>query len=201
MIYGYIRVSTDKQTFENQKFEIERYARAHQLEIDTWIEETVSGASDLKKRKLGKLMRRLKKGDTLVCTELSRLGRNLYDIMDILNALMKKQVNLWTIKENYRLGNDLNSKVLAFAFGLAAEIERQLISQRTKEALARKRAEGVRLGRPPGKLSAKLKLSGKEQQIRQMLAEGFSYNQIAKKLKVHRHTVSLFVKRVILAGT
>lgn len=196
MIYGYIRVSTDKQTVENQKFEIEHFCRANHLKVDYWIEETVSGKKEVRKRRLGKLLKRVRKGDIIITSELSRLGRNLYMIMEILNALMKKEVQLWTVKENYRLGDDLSSKVLAFAFGLAAEIERQLISQRTKEALARKRAEGVRLGRPPGKLSAKLKLSDKEQQIRQMLDEGYSYNKIAKKLRVHRHTVSLFVKRM-----
>jgi len=196
MIYGYIRVSTDKQTVENQKFEIEHFCRANHLKVDYWIEETVSGKKEVRKRRLGKLLKRVRKGDIIITSELSRLGRNLYMIMEILNALMKKEVQLWTVKENYRLGDDLSSKVLAFAFGLAAEIERQLISQRTKEALARKRAEGVRLGRPPGRLSSKLKLSEKEAKIRRMLDEGYSYNKIAKKLRVHRHTVSLFVKRM-----
>ena len=194
MIYGYIRVSTDKQTVENQRFEIERFCEQKNIKIDKWIEETVSSSKQLQKRKLGKLIKKMKKADILICSELSRLGRNLLMIMGILNDCMGKQVEIWTIKDNYRLGDDISSKVLAFAFGLAAEIERNLISQRTIEALARKRACGVILGRPRGSKSSKKKLSGKEELIIKMRQEGYSYRLIAKKLKVHRLTVSSFYK-------
>ena len=142
MIYGYIRVSTDKQTVENQRFEITRFCESRDLKIDLWIEETISGAKEPEKRKLGKLLARMEKGDILICAELSRLGRNLFMIMGILNQCMRQEIQVWTIKDNYRLGADISSKVLAFAFGLSAEIERNLISQRTKEALARKTQSG-----------------------------------------------------------
>src|ERR1035437_7756472 len=155
MIYGYIRVSTDKQTVENQRFEINRFCIQHEFVVDKWIDETISGTKRVEERLLGKLLKKMKKDDILICSELSRLGRNLMMIMSILNYCMQKDVKVWTIKDNYRLGNDINSKVLAFAFGLASEIERNLISQRTKEALARKKAEGVILGRPIGRKSSK----------------------------------------------
>ena len=132
MVYGYIRVSTDKQTVENQRFEINNFCERNNIQIDQWFEETISGTKEPEKRALGKLLRKLKKDDILICSELSRLGRSLFMIMDVLSACMKKEIRLWTIKDNYRLGNDISSKVLAFAFGLSAEIERNLISQRTK---------------------------------------------------------------------
>ena len=162
MIYGYIRVSTDKQTVENQRFEILTFAKRENLQIDGWVEETVSGTKDPSKRNLGPLLNDLRSGDLLICAELSRLGRSLFMILDVLNQCMKKNVRVWTIKDNYRLGDDISSKVLAFAFGLSAEIERNLISQRTKEALARKKAEGVVLGRPKGSHNAFVKLSGQD---------------------------------------
>ncbi len=193
MIYGYIRVSTDKQTVENQRFEVVEFCKQKEIIVDKWIEETISGTKELNHRRLGKLVRKMKSGDILICTELSRLGRNLLMIMSILNDCMQKDVRIWTIKDNFRLGDDISSKVLAFAFGLAAEIERNLISQRTKEALARKKAEGVILGRPKGKKSSKKKLTGKEKQIKEMLEAGISYSAIARYLKVHRLTVSNFV--------
>src|SRR5690554_3865839 len=162
MIYGYIRVSTDKQTVENQRFEINHFCEKQNIIVSRWIEETISGSKQVDDRKLGKLLKKMKKDDILICSELSRLGRNLLMIMGVLNECMNRDIQVWTIKDNYRLGSDINSKVLAFAFGLSAEIERNLISQRTKEALARKRAEGVILGRPVGSKSAKTKLTGKE---------------------------------------
>lgn len=148
MTYGYIRVSSDKQTVENQRFEINNFCERQKMKIDGWIEETISGTKNYNKRELGKLLKRVQKDDLIICAELSRLGRNLFMIMEILNICMTKECRVWTIKDNYRLGEDIQSKVLAFAFGLSAEIERNLISQRTKEALARKRAEGVVLGLP-----------------------------------------------------
>lgn len=129
----------------------------------------------------------------IVCAELSRLGRTLFMIMDILNWCMKRECRVWTIKDNYRLGDDIQSKVLAFAFGLSAEIERNLISQRTKEALARRRAEGVVLGRPKGRKSARVKLTGREVEIERLAAKGISYSKMARKLKVHRITLSKFM--------
>lgn len=148
MVYGYIRVSTDKQTVENQRYEIVNFAKRENLGDVQWIEETISGAKDYRKRKLGGLLRRLRSGDLLICTEISRLGRSLFMVIDILNWCLKHKVRVWTIKDGFRLDDDLMSKVLAFAFGLSAEIERKLLSQRVKESLARLKSEGRRLGRP-----------------------------------------------------
>ncbi len=194
MIYGYIRVSTDVQNSENQRFEINRFCELKELVVHKWIEETISGTKKVEERRLGKLLKRMKKDDILICSELSRLGRNLLMIMGVLNECMENDIQVWTIKDNYRLGNDINSKVLAFAFGLSAEIERSLISQRTKEALARKRAEGVILGRPKGSRSKRTKLSGQEKRIQDLLDKKVSYSAIARILSVNRLTVSKFVK-------
>lgn len=200
MNYGYIRVSSDKQTVENQRFEIENFCRNENICIDGWIEETVSGTKNYDKRELGSLLEMVKKGDLIICSELSRLGRNLFMIMEILNHCMDKECRVWTIKDAYRLGDDIQSKVLAFAFGLSAEIERNLISQRTKEALARKKAEGIILGRPKGRKSSKVKLSGKEEIIRELRANGVSISEIARIYKVNRNTVSNFIKYHIEVG-
>lgn len=196
MTYGYIRVSSDKQTVENQRFEIENFCRRNSINIDGWIEETISGTKDFGKRRLGGLLKKVRKGDIIVCSELSRLGRNLFMIMEILNICMNKECKVWTVKDNYRLGEDIQSKVLAFAFGLSAEIERNLISQRTKEALARKKAEGVRLGRPKGSRTSpeKHKLYGKRKIIEEMVARGMSQRAIARKCKVDRNTLARFLK-------
>ena len=195
MVYGYIRVSTDKQTVENQRYEINAFAVKEKIEISAWFEETISGCKDYETRKLGKLLSKMKPGDIMICTELSRLGRSLFMIMSILNLCMKQNVRVWTIKDNYRLGSDISSKVLAFAFGLLAEIERNLISQRTKEALARKKAEGIKLGRPLGSKNKEHKLTGKEKMIDQFFAKGKSMSYIAKKLNVHRMTLKRFLKK------
>lgn len=196
MIYGYIRVSSDKQTVENQRFEINNFCKKENIKIDGWIEETISGIKSYDKRQLGKLLNKVQKDDLIICAELSRLGRNLFMIMEILNICMTKECRVWTIKDNYRLGEDIQSKVLAFAFGLSAEIERNLISQRTKEALARKKAEGVILGRPKGRKNApnKYKLSGKERLIKELLAVNISKRKVAKICKVDRNTLARFIK-------
>ena len=197
MVYGYIRVSSDKQTVENQRFEINNFCTKENLKIDGWIEETISGTKSYNKRQLGILLKRIQKNDLIICAELSRLGRNLFMIMEILNICMAKECRVWTIKDNYRLGEDIQSKVLAFAFGLSAEIERNLISQRTKEALARKKAEGIILGRPKGRKTKieKCKLYGKQKLIVELLRNGTSKRQIAKICKVDRNTLSRFMIR------
>lgn len=148
MLYGYIRVSTDKQTVENQRFEILRFASRRGFGDPEWVEETVSGAKEPKSRKLGLLLERLKPGDILVASELSRLGRSLFMVLGILDFCLKRKAQVYTVKDNFHLGDDISSKVLAFAFGLSAEIERNLISQRTREAMRRLKSQGVRFGNP-----------------------------------------------------
>ena len=196
MVYGYIRVSSDKQTVENQRFEINNFCERNKMTVGGWIEETISGTKSYSKRELGKLLKRVQKDDLIICAELSRLGRNLFMIMEILNICMAKECKVWTIKDNYRLGEDIQSKVLAFAFGLSAEIERNLISHRTKEALARKKAEGVTLGRPKGRKSSpdKYKLYGKEALIKGLLEAHISKRKIAKICKVDRNTLARYLK-------
>lgn len=194
--YGYIRVSSDRQTVENQRFEITEFCKRKQINIDGWIEETISGTKDYSKRKLGILLKKIQKGDLIICAELSRLGRSLFMIMEILQLCMKKECKVWTIKDNYRLGDDIQSKVLAFAFGLSAEIERNLISQRTKEALKARRATGVVLGRPKGKKTdpKKHKLYKHTKLIITSLGNGISKRKLAKLLKTDRNTLSKFIK-------
>jgi len=191
MIYGYIRVSTDKQTVENQRFEINNFCQRQELSINEWIEETISGTKAVEKRQLGKLLKKLRKDDVLICSELSRLGRSLFMIMDVLSECMKREIQLWTIKDNYRLGSDISSKVLAFAFGLSAEIERNLISQRTKEALARAKAEGIIIGRQKGVRNKTLnqKCEAKNGYILKQMSQGITIPQIAKHLRIARGTL------------
>ena len=195
MIYGYIRVSSDKQTVENQRFEINNFCQREQLQIDGWIEETISGTKNYDKRELGRLLKKVQKDDLIICAELSRLGRSLFMIMEILSLCMKKECRVWTIKDNYRLGDDIQSKVLAFAFGLSAEIERNLISQRTKEALAMRMAQGIHIGRKYGSKNSVYKLTGKEELVKEMLANGTSKAAIAQKLHVDRTTLWRFLKQ------
>jgi DNA invertase Pin-like site-specific DNA recombinase len=195
-MYGYIRVSTDRQTVENQRFEINKFCKKNVMVVDKWIEETISGAKEVDKRKLGVLLNDLQKGDILICSEISRLGRNLLMIMSILNLCMTKEVQVWTIKDNYRLGNDISSKVLAFAFGLSAEIERTLLSQRVKEAMARAKLEGIHCGRPRGAKSKSVKLTGKKEKIIQLLKQKITKIAIARELGVHRSTLRLFLKEI-----
>lgn len=189
MIYGYIRVSTDRQTLENQRYEITRFCEQNNLVIDGWIQETISGTKSADKRKLGELLGIIKKGDLIVCAELSRLGRSLFMIMNILNTCMEKECRVWTIKEGYRLGDDLQSKVLAFAFGMAAEIERQLISTRTKEALERRKAQGLKLGRPKGRSAQTDILDNHYEAIRASLRNGVTKTAIAKQMNCSRTTL------------
>ena len=194
MYLGYVRVSTGKQTVENQMYAIEDFC-AHQnppIQIDDWIIETASGMKHFDKRKLGKKLQSVTSDDTIISTEITRLGRSLLMIFSIMAYCLGKGCGIWTIKEGWRLGDNLTSKDLACAFGLAAEIERALISERTRDALARKRAEGIQLGRPKGALGKHTKLTGKENVIQTLLDLGNSYASIARALKVDRSTLVRF---------
>lgn len=189
MVYGYVRVSTDKQSTDNQRFEIEKFSFARDFQVQRWVEETISGTISVSNRQLGKLLKQVRKGDILITTELSRLGRNLMQVMSFLHQCMERDIIVLTVKERYELGNNINSKILAFAFSLSAEIERNLISQRTREALAKKKHDGILLGRPKGGKSQMYKLSGKETEIKQLLRERCSRLDISKKLGVSRQTL------------
>jgi DNA invertase Pin-like site-specific DNA recombinase len=193
--YAYIRVSTDAQTTENQRFEIQKFAVHHGIKIDKWIDESISSTKPLEKRKLGILLKNVGKGDIIVSSEISRLGRNLMQLMTILHHCMNVGTRVWTVKDQYRLGDDVQSKVLAFAFGLSAEIERNLISQRTREALARIAKEGKQLGHPKGQTNAKYKLNARIADVRRLLAKGRSQSSIARRLKVDRKTVAALISR------
>jgi DNA invertase Pin-like site-specific DNA recombinase len=195
MIYGYLRVSSDRQDVENQKTGVIAKATYLGLKIDKWIsDEGISGTKEPEKRALGGLLKKMKKGDVIISSELSRLGRNLFMIMRILEHCMKAEVKVYTVKDGYELGDNITSKVLAFAFGLAAEIERDMISKRTKEALEKRKAEGVILGRPVGQRNSIKKCDRIKEDIIKYNDLGMSMSKIGRLLKVNRVTVSLFMK-------
>ncbi len=195
-IIGYIRVSSTKQTLQHQRFEIEQFAKKNHILIDKWVMETISSRKALSKRKLGQLLDSLNNGDILIAAEISRLGRSLLEVMRILESCLNKNCQVWTLKENYRLGNDIQSKVMAFAFGLSAEIERNLISQRTKASLESVRASGKRLGRPFAAQSKKLKLSDNAKKVKKLLDMGMTRYKIAKIVGVKHATLSRFINRM-----
>jgi len=192
MIYGYIRVSTDHQNVANQHHEIETFANKNNLEINKWVEETISSRIPLHERGLGKLLKKVKKGDILIATELSRLGRNLLEVMGILQKCLEKDCQIWTLKENYRLGSDIQSKVLAFAFSLAGEIERKMISDRTRNSLQRLKDEGKHLGRPFG--VSYHKLEKEHNRIKNLLDKGVTKSEIAKLLGCTWTTLHRYIR-------
>lgn len=196
MVYGYIRVSTGKQTLENQKIEIRRYCRERRLRNIQWVAETVSGTRKPEKRKLGKLLSEAKNGDVVVIAEISRLGRSMLMILDVLQAFLDKGVQVRAIKEGYELGDNIQSKVLAFAFGLSAEIERQLISERTKAGLVRAVRLGKKLGRPKGVFPSRYKLSGKGAYIRRERGKGRTKSELARELCVTWVTLDKYMKKL-----
>ena len=165
MIYGYVRVSTTHQNVENGRFEIGNFAQKGGFSIDKWVTEQISSTKELKKRKLNSLLKKVKKNDIIIATEISRLGRNMMEVMNILSLCLKKECQIWTIKENCKLGFDIPSKVLAVVFGLVAEFERNLISARTREALARVKAEGKKIGPPKGEPKIYAKVGRREGEI------------------------------------
>jgi len=195
-VYAYLRTSTDKQTYslDNQKFELLNFASDKKRLIHERVEETISGTRSAEERKLGKILEQLKEGDVLIVSELSRLGRNLLEVMSILHTCMSRHIQVFTVKEKYELGNNLSSKILAFAFSLAGEVERQLISQRTIQGLQARKAAGMILGRPKGSLNEHTKLSSKEADIQQLLQKKLSYASIGRLFDVHRNTVRKFVE-------
>lgn len=195
-VYGYTRISSNHQNLIHQHYEIEQFAEKHNIKIDSWVEETISSRKPLNKRKLGQLLEDLKPNDTLITTEISRLGRSLLEVMRILECCLNKNCQVWTIKEHYRLGDNIQSKVMAFAFSLSAEIEKNLISQRTKSSLDNIRAKGKKLGRPLSAQSKKLKLSKNAKRVKQMLDLGVTRYRIAKEMNVRQTTVDRFIQRM-----
>ena len=197
MIYAYIRVSTAGQSFSSQEYEIRSWASKARCTIDRWISESVSGTVEPGRRKLGKFIRRMRPDDLLVCTEISRLGRNMLMIMSILNDCAARNVRIHTIKDNFDLNNNINSKIIAFAFALAAEIERNLISQRTREALAELKAAGVKLGRPCGSFKKRDAIMQDLPQILSRRSAGESYPSIAREYGIHRNTLVNYLKSIV----
>lgn len=194
--YAYVRVSTMLQSNASQEYEIRKYCRQNHIRVDKWVTESISGTVAVEKRDLGALIDAMSEGDTLICTELSRLGRNMLMIMGILNLCSSKGISIHTIKDNFDLSDSINSKIIAFAFALAAEIERNLISQRTREALAVKRMEGVRLGRPPGSSRKRRLVKSEIGKIDKLICAGHSITEVAHMYGVHRNTLRKYLKEL-----
>lgn len=192
---AYLRVSTAHQDTEGQRLAILEYARQKSLHIDDFIEATASARTSSKTRKLDYLMDILNRGDRLIVSELSRLGRSLGQIVAILDTFSKQQIAFTAIKENILIEGkqDMQTKVMTTLFALFAEVERDLISERTKEGLARAKSSGKKLGRPKGALGTS-RLDGKEDEIREFLKLGVSKNAIAKITGVSRPTLYNFIK-------
>lgn len=194
MIYAYLRVSTDRQNIKNQKHEIIKFSEQRNFVIDKWEVEIVSGIKSERIRSLGGLIEKMCLDDTLIISELSRLSRSFWGILNVLNQCANKGINIFSVKEDFQFTDNLNSKVVSFAFSLCAEIERNLISSRTKEALDRKKAEGIKLGRPVGTSHKKNKLDEHWEEIEELRKQGVKYEQIALKFDVSRTTLFNFLK-------
>ncbi len=194
MIYCYLRVSTDTQDVNAQKIGIQDFLKAKEMPGDVqWImDEGISGAVDWRKRKLGKILKQAAKGDVLVFSEISRIARRLVLVLEVIKECTEKGVSIYTVKDRYTLEDTIQSKVLVTVMGLAAEIERDLLRQRTKEGLRIALEKGKTLGRPKGRKTTieKRRLYGKDDVIIDMRLRGMSWNAIARRLKIHRNALA-----------
>ncbi len=205
MIFTYLRVSSNKQDFDNQRNEIDKYLSSHSDLIrhtDNWAgkpepiiqctDYAVSGTVDYTKRSLYEVIKIIRPNDTLIISELSRLGRELFMIMEILRKLMQRQIHLISLKENFEFKDDLTSKVLSFAFSLVADLERELISKRTKSALEEKRKLGVLIGRPfRNDYIPNIPTNFRDDLEKIKIAHefGVSYRELARRYKINRSTL------------
>jgi DNA invertase Pin-like site-specific DNA recombinase len=179
--YAYIRVSTDAQDLNAQRHGVIEYAQKHGLEPLKFFDDTVSGTKDWQEREIGRLLRDVaQKGDVILTAEFSRLGRSALQVMLVLEEAAKRGVTIHIVKNGLVMDGSLNARMMALAFGMAAEIEREFISRRTTEALAKRKAEGKRLGRPPGAVSAEKKLDKRKDEILDLLKKSVQKTAIAK---------------------
>lgn len=192
MVVAYVRVSTEKQDLDNQKKEIERYVDNRGITVDQWVEEVVSGTVKKENRQLDKVLSQLQKGDTLIITEISRLSRSLLEILSTMEECVKEGVMVLSVKDGYTFDQSINSTVLIFAFGLISEVERKLISMRTREALISRKQAGIVLGRPYGSRPMRNKLLGQKKQIEEMLEQGAKIKYICALYGVSRNTFERF---------
>ena len=192
---AYLRVSKDTQDVKNQKLAILEFGQKEKIEIHHFIELSVSSRKSTKERKIDQLLEQLSYGDTLIVSELSRMGRSVGEIIATVDKLVKKNIRFMAIKEGIRLNGEqsLQTKVMITMFSLFAEMERELISMRTKEALAKAKAEGKKLGRPKGALG-KSKLDGRKEEVKKLLELKVSKASIAKITGVDRSTLYNFIK-------
>ena len=190
---GYLRVSSETQDIEKNKADILLFANEKQLGQVIWVSEIVSGRVSWRKRRIGEVIDNLQAGDHIIVSELSRLGRSMLECMEILAVASSQQINIYAIKGNWRLDESIQSKIIATAFSMAAEIERELISQRTKEALAAKKKQGVKLGRPKGVFSSKLDKYRVE--IEALLKNGSTQRFIAGRYGITETNLSRWLKR------
>jgi DNA invertase Pin-like site-specific DNA recombinase len=195
LVIGYIRVSSEQQDVRNQRHEILEYVNHQNLHVDRFIEVEMTSRRNLKDRRITELVDGLSARDILIVSELSRLGRSVVEVISLVNELMKRGIRTIAIKQNLDLkGNhDMQSKVLVTIFSLLAELERDLVSERTRRALAAKRAQGVALGRPAGSIG-KSKLDTKISEIVDLLRDKASYSFMARRFKVSRPTIMNFIK-------
>ncbi|MBZ0321312.1 MAG: recombinase family protein [Anaerolineae bacterium] len=190
---AYLRVSTADQDLKKNRYDILQLANEKGLGKVQWVEETVSGRVSWKKRQIAHILDQLQAKDNLIVSELSRLGRSMLECMEILSIASQKSVNIYAVKGNWQLDNSIQSKIVAMAFSMAAEIERDLISQRTKEALAARKKAGVTLGRPKG--VGKSKLDVYRPEIEALLANGSTQTFIAKRYGTTEANLSRWLKR------
>lgn len=184
---AYLRASTDKQETNNQKLEILEFARKKEIKIDDYIELTISSRKTPKQRRIEELINRLNPSDTLIVTELSRLGRSTAEVIALINALVDTNIRVVILKQNLDIcQHDMNSKIIITLFSLFGELERDLVSSRTKEALAAKRAQGQVLGKPKGTIQ-KSKFDPHVEKIQELLGIGLSVRKIAKVLGYSNH--------------
>jgi DNA invertase Pin-like site-specific DNA recombinase len=192
-VVGYLRVSTGTQELEKNKADILSLANSHDLGKVSFVEEIVSGKVSWRKRKIAEVIEQLKAGDSVIVSELSRLGRSMLECMEILSVSLQKGVHIYAVKGNWKLDNSIQSKIIAMAFSMATEIERDLISSRTPEALRHRKAMGLKLGRPAG--PGKSKLDQYRPEIEALLQNGSSQRFIAKRYDTTEANFSNWLKK------
>ena len=193
-LYAYLRVSTDAQDVNNQKLGVLEYCATRSLGVPVLVEDTASGKIDWDKRELGALLNRSSPGDVLVVAEISRLARSALQVLEVMKVAAEKTVAVHVVKNSMVMDGSIQSKIYATIFGLAAEIERDFIAQRTREALARRKADGHTLGRPTGE-AEKLALDEHARDIDHYLSIKLGKRDIARLLGVSPNTLYTWLRR------